>query len=226
MLYLFPPATKFGRVVPKTKFYEHAEIDGKLKRKFVEQIEKIVWSYKLAEETLHIAHTQKVPEIEVFDIYLKGESLDEAVLKTIDRAIPKPILFYLHKPNGAMQLKTAYKRPNESSGKTWVVESYFESEWFSDTEPRQLPSAIDLEKLYTQIIKELLPSEVKATQNESLQEQVEKLKKLQALQKEYERLKKQRDKEKQFNKKVELNEKLHILSQKIETMKQSAKESR
>ena len=220
MRYDFPPATRFGRTIPKTKFYEHAAIEGKLKRKFIDQIDKIVWSHKLAEETMNLPSTPEVPEIEVFDIYLKGDSLDDAVLKTIDKAIPKPILFYLHDTGGRTRLKTAYKRPNESGGRGWVVENYLQSDWMAeDTPPQPLPTALDLQKLYAAIIEALMPRDIAASDDEALQERVKRLKKIEAKEREYARLKAKRDREKQFNKKVELNEKLHLLKQEIDKLK-------
>ena len=220
MRYDFPSATRFGRTIPKTKFYEHAAIEGKLKRKFIDQIDKIVWSHKLAEETMNLPSTPEVPEIEVFDIYLKGDHLDDAVLKTIDKAIPKPILFYLHDTRGRTKFKTAYKRPAESGGKGWVAESYFESDWTDEAEqPKPLPTALDLQKLYAAIIEALMPQDIAASDDEALQKRVERLKKIEAKEREYARLKAKRDREKQFNKKVELNEKLHLLRKEIETLK-------
>ena len=220
MRYEFPPTTYFGKTIPKTKFYEHAAIDGKLKRKFIDQIEKIVWSRKLAEETMNLPSTPDVPEIEVFDIYLKGDTLDDAVLRTIDKAIPKPILFYMHDTRGRTKLKTAYKRPNEGSGKGWVVESYFESGWMDETAPTlPLPTTLDLQKLYAAVIRALMPKDIATSPDEGLEKQVERLKKIEAKEREYARLKARRDKEKQFNKKVELNEKLHLLRKEIEILK-------
>ena len=220
MCYDFPPATRFGRTIPKTKFYEHAAIEGKLKRKFIDQIDKIVWSHKLAEETMNLPGTPEVPEIEVFDIYLKSDSLDDAVLRTIDKAIPKPILFYLHDTRGRTRLKTAYKRPAEGGGKGWVVESYFQSDWMDEAAPPQpLPTALDLQKLYAAIIEAMMPKDLATQSDEALQERVERLKKIEAKEREYARLKAKRDRERQFNKKVELNEKLHLLRKEIEILK-------
>jgi len=135
MRYHFPAQAKFAKAVPKNKIYENASVSTALKEKFVSQIEKIVWSYKLAEETLNIPATPKIPEIEVFDLYLKGNSVDEALIKAVDKAIPLPIFFYIHTKDGRIKAKAAYKRPSEADSHKWVIESYFESGWFAPDEP-------------------------------------------------------------------------------------------
>ena len=83
MLYNYPKQAHFGRVIPKNKIYEHGSVNTSTKDKFVNQIEKIVWTYKLAPETLNLESKQSVPEIQVFDIYLKTSDIDEELLKYI-----------------------------------------------------------------------------------------------------------------------------------------------
>ena len=47
-LYAWPKQAAFGRVVPKSKIYEHASVSAALKERFVQQVEQINWAYKLA----------------------------------------------------------------------------------------------------------------------------------------------------------------------------------
>ncbi|WP_201353178.1 DUF4391 domain-containing protein [Hydrogenimonas urashimensis] len=227
MRFEFPSQAKYGRVIPKSKIYEHASIGGALRQRFIGQIDKIVWSYKLAEETLHLPATEKVPEIEIFDIYLKGDTIDEAVLKAIDRAIPLPILFILHRSgDGALKIKAAYKRPSEADSHKWVIESYFETDWLpADTPAEPLPVALDLEKLYAQLIKALMPQTIAETaKTGDIEAEVERAKRIEALEREYRRLKAKRDREKQFNKKVQINGQMHTLKIEIDELKLPTKQ--
>lgn len=59
----YPKAAAFGRVVPKSRIYEHAEASTALKDLFVTQVDQIVWKFKLAPETINLAATQAVSEI-------------------------------------------------------------------------------------------------------------------------------------------------------------------
>lgn len=215
--YEYPLKTKFNKPIPKNKIYEKASINTALKDKIVKQIEKIVWLHKLSATTLNLNITDKITEIQVFDIELKEDNLDEDVLRAIDKAIPFPIIFQLKKKD-KIQIKSAYKRVSESDTNKWIVDKYFSSPWIDNKYPKEvLPIVFDLEKLYEVIIKELMPNITSS--KKSLKEEIEIYKELEKLQKQYEQLKAKRAKEKQFNKKVELNTQLKLLKSQIDTLK-------
>ena len=122
MLFDYPTKARVANKLPKNKLYENASVNTKLKDKFVNQIEKIVWQYKLAPDTLNLDATDKVPEIQIFDVFLKTKEVDQVLLEVIDKAIPLPIIFQIHKGN-KVKIKAAYKRPSESANNKWVIES-------------------------------------------------------------------------------------------------------
>jgi uncharacterized membrane protein len=216
--FAYPVTTQYGQPIPKNKLYEKASISRALKEKFVTEVEKIIWSHKLSTTTLNLEATQKVSEIQVFDIFLRGKALNEEVLRAIDKAIPFPIVFQLHQEN-KVQIRTAYKRTHESDGSRWVVERYFSSEWFdSSTKKQPLPTVLNMEKLYEAIITSLIAQEPKVA-TASLQERVEVVNALEKLEKRYAQLKAKRNKEKQFNKKVALNQQLKAIQKEIEKLK-------
>jgi len=213
----YPIKTKFNKLIPKNKIYEKVSINTALKDKIVKQIEKIVWLHKLSATTLNLNATDKITEIQVFDIELREDNLDEDVLKAIDKAIPFPIVFQLKK-NDKVQIKSAYKRASESDTSKWIVDKYFSSPWIDNSHLKEiLPTVLDLEKLYEVIIKELMPNITSA--KKSLKEEIETHKELEKLEKLYEQLKAKRAKEKQFNKKVELNTELKVLKNQISALK-------
>jgi len=132
VLFDYPTKARFGRKIPKSKLYENASVNTKLKDNFVNQIEKIIWQYKLAPDTLNLDATDKVPEIQIFDLFIKTKEVDQALLEVIDKAIPLPIIFQIYRDD-KVKIKAAYKRPSESANNKWVIESYFESEWLDAT---------------------------------------------------------------------------------------------
>src|SRR5690348_3901122 len=94
-LFEYPKKAHFGRVLPKSKIYEYAGATAKLKESFVRQVDQITWQYKLAPETINVPATKDVPEIQIFGIALKTRELKEDVLRSIDKAIPFPIIYEL-----------------------------------------------------------------------------------------------------------------------------------
>ena len=211
MLFDYPTKARFGRKIPKSKLYENASANTKLKDKFVNQIEKIVWQYKLAPNTLNLDATNKVPEIQVFDIFLKTKEVDQTLLEVIDKAIPLPIIFQIHKGN-KVKIKAAYKRPSESANNKWVIESYFESEWLDkDVVKQPMPQALDLGKLYEQLLKSLMPVEVISSKtSQTLDQQVDKINKINSLKKEMDKLDSKYKKEKQRNRQFEINKQIKL----------------
>ena len=222
MLYSYPKQAHFGKMIAKSKIYEHANLTTAVKDKFVSQIDKITWQYKLASATINLQATSSVPEIQVFDIRLKGNDLDEALLRIIDKAIPFPIFYQIYRDN-EVKIKAAYKRPSDADKSKWVVESYFESEWIElDTPKEPLPLALDLGKLYEQMMKALMPKELIETGAQTaIKEQVELFEQIKAKERAYDKLKAKRDREKQFNRKAELNTELKKLKKEIEMLSRS-----
>lgn len=220
MLYTFPVKAAFGKMIPKNKIYEHADVNTTTKEKFVTQIDKITWQYKLAPETINLPATDAVAEIQIFDIKLKDKDIDESLLRVIDRAIPFPIIFQIYQ-NDKVKIKAAYKRPSESDKTKWVVESYFESDWMSvDTPKISIPIALDMGKLYEQMIHSLMPNVFKEiAPMGSIKEHVDKIELFKSKEREYEKLKAKRNKEKQFNRKAELNSQLKLLKNELDKLR-------
>lgn len=216
-LFSFPPQARVGRVVPKSKIYQHARLGTGLRDRLVRQVEQIVWEYKLAPETINIPAHPDVPEIEVFDLTLKSANCDADVLRAIDRAIPLPIVFRLR--HGArLRQAAAYKRPSATEGGKWVVEDYLFGSWQADAAATQaLPLALDLHRLYELLLRSLLPQAPRP--GETLPAQLERQTSLRRLQGECERLQARLDREKQFNRKVELNAQLRELKKGIDRLR-------
>lgn len=215
-LYSFPPQTRVGRPVPKARIYERGQLTTALRDQFVAQLEQITWACKLAPETLNLPARSGVPEIQVFDLQLKGAELDEGVLRAIDRAIPFPIIFQLHRAD-EIGMVAALKRPSQAQADQWVLGDYLHGPWLAADAARQpLPMALDLHGLYEQLLRSLLPQPARA--GESLEQQLERLAHLRSRQTEYRKLQARLHKERQFNRKVALNAQLRELQNEIDTL--------
>jgi hypothetical protein len=219
MLFAYPQAAKFGRIVPKNKIYEHADAKKALKERFVTEVDQITWAYKLAPETVNLGGSEAVPEIQVFQVKQRGDRLSEDVLRAMDRAVPFPILFEL--VSGAKRRTVAaFKRPNEGGKSKWVVSDYFWSDWQNDDAERvSLPVALDLPGLYDKILTALMP--VSPQQEEGIQARVVRVEAIRAKEKEVARIKTKLAKEKQFNRRVEINKTLRTALQELAAMQSS-----
>ncbi|MDC3300033.1 DUF4391 domain-containing protein [Acidimicrobiales bacterium] len=206
-LYRWPPAARFGRVVPKNKFFEHGKIATTVREKFVSEVQRITWAYKLADSTIHLRGTEAVPEIQVFVIDAKGDDVSDDVLAAIDKAVPFPIIFEINRDSGGegqTRMAGCHKRLD---GAKPQLSSYFSNSWLTvDTTRSALPSALDLASLYSGLLTPMLPVEPRA--GERLSEATERVGQARKLQREIATLERRLRREPQLNRKVELRREL------------------
>lgn len=218
-LFAYPGKAAFGRVVPKAKLYEHGTAGARLKGLFAEQVEQIVWQYKLAPETTNLSASPGAPEIQVFSVRLRASELHHDILRCIDKAIPFPLLFELHYED-RLQVVACYKRPSEAEASRWVCSDYFATDWIAAESPRAaLPVALNLGGLYEQLLHALIPLSPRA--NESLSDLTKRVDKVRALRKEMDKAFSRLATERQFNRKVEINAGLRQLKAQLDELEQS-----
>lgn len=211
VLFDFPKKAYFGKTIPKTKFYEHGNVSSKLKDLLINQVERITWLYKLAPETINVPATKDVPEIQVFEIVLKGDDLSEEVLLCIDKAVQFPIIFEIKSDSG---VKTVCALKTRSIGDSWKISYYMHSSVCQDDVVRiALDIGLNLNSVYEQIIRTV--SEVNMQQGESLEDYVARGAAIKSKTLLINGLKRKVSSEKQFNKKVELNSKLRIMVEEL-----------
>jgi len=216
VLFAYPKKAEFNRVLPKSKIYSYAKPSRSIRERFVEEVDEIVWKYKLAPETVNLPARPGVPEIQLFTVSLRTAEVSESVLRTIDKAIPFPIFFELSH-GGQIRSTAAFKRPSDADSAKWVVDAYFETRWLPAASEREsLPVALDLAGLYEQFLRRHIA--LPAHPRESLKSQVERISAIRSKQAAFARLEERVHQEKQFNRKVELNRELRTLKDEINSL--------
>ena len=213
-----PKSTEFNKRIPKQKFYDHLTVSPILKRSFVDQIRIIYWANKIAPSTLNLEEGKNVTEIEVFHIRLNQETLDENVLKQIDREIPYHILFVLEY-DGKYKAVMGYKEAAGSGKASFKVDRYYQTEWMPE---ENLPVHIDglnIDTVYENFVRQIAGDVLQAaTPQESLKESVARDDRRDALQKQINKLQTRIRKEKQLNRQMDMNTKLKGLKKKMEEL--------
>jgi len=217
VLFDFPKNAFFGKTIPKTKFYENGKISSKLKDMFVRQVDQITWLYKLAPETINIPATQEVPEIQVFEIKLKGHDLSDDVLMCIDKAVQYPVIFEVKSSLGIKTVAAYKARARLMSSDTWKISNYLETGFTDGLGKRMhLNFGLNLNAIYEQILVAL--SDISIRKGESLEIFIERGESIQCKRAEISVLQRKIAVEKQFNKKVEFNSKLQVISQQLKIL--------
>jgi len=117
-----------GKRIPKEKFYSKLDLSGSQERLFIDQIQSIRWTNKISPESMNLSLSGGIQEIEVFEIVLKGDLVDERLLKIIDRAIIHPILFIIRNDSKDC-LCMAFKEMDDASNVS--VKQYYSTRWGS-----------------------------------------------------------------------------------------------
>jgi hypothetical protein len=201
-LYRWPQAAAFGRAVPKTKFYENASMPAAVRERFVAEVRRITWAYKLAESTVNLADSSAVLEIQVFQIDAKGVDVGEPVLAAIDKAVKTPIIFEVTRGDGTerrTRMAATHKQVGAGAAK---LGAYYSTEWQPyGAERRPLPTAINLAALYAALLEPL--TQLPARPGEGSRELAARLETSRKLAREVAALERKMRAEPQLNRKVE-----------------------
>ncbi len=212
-----PKSTEFNKRVPKEKFYENLSVTPAIRKSFINQIKAIYWRNKIAASTTNLAEGKTVTEIEVFEIKLKSNILDEAVLRQIDREIPYHILFLLEY-EGKYQAFTAYKEASAGSA-AFKVSQYYHSDWMDEEKLPLKLAGLSVDEAYENFVRQIAGERLKAeTPGESLKLSVARDEQKQALQKQINILETKIRKETQLNRQIKMNDELKELRRDLERL--------
>lgn len=216
VLYRWPAAAAVGSRIPKEKFYEHGSVTTAVREKFVAEVQRITWAYKLAETTINLRGDDIVPEIQVFQIGCKGDDVSDAVLTALDKAIPLPIVFEITRTTAScaqVRMAAAYKILGGGVPKLSPCSS---TGWIASTNHRQpLPTAITLAGLHAALLEPL--TKLKLRPGEEISALAARLETIGKLEREIVALERKLRTEPQLNRKVEL---LRILKTKQHELEQ------
>lgn len=208
-IFNLPSEALANKFIPKSKFFEKAQVSTKVQQEFVNEIARITWAYKLAESTINITGTKKIEELQIINIKLKNKSIPKNALKVIDKAIPFAILYTFEFENNF-----AYGITTKENAE----QRYFFSEW--NQELTFDFSGNTIEHIYQKIIELFIHNKTGLTvKNQNFEELLVKEKKITILKKEIIALQKKIRTEKQFNKQVAYNKVLKSKLKEKESIK-------
>ncbi|MFT3889728.1 MAG: DUF4391 domain-containing protein [Arachnia sp.] len=205
VLFHWPLNASFGRTVPKAKIYQHGNVRTTLRERFVEEVQRVTWAYKLAEDTIRLRGTAAVPEIQVFAVEAKGADVSDGVLAAIDKTVHFPVIFEV---GGSDRVRTVAAQ--KTLGKTPTIGTYFTTAWQPADAPRRtLPTVLDLPSLYEAILASLLP--VPSRVGETVRQVADRLDRAAKLRREIAALERKLRNEPQLNRKIDLRRQLKEL---------------
>ncbi|MBF0902121.1 MAG: DUF4391 domain-containing protein [Campylobacter concisus] len=213
-----PKSTEFNKKIPKQKFYENLEISPALKKIFIEQVDKILWSNKIASSTTNLADGNLVKEIEVLEVFLKSPNLDDELLRHIDRAVPYHLVFILEY-QGRYKACISYKEATISGNMAFKVNSYYYTDWLDKQNLHLKLEGLNLDAAYENFVRQIAGETLqKVASDESLKDSIARSEQKELLQKQILALESKIRKEKQLNKQIQINNELKKLKRDLEEL--------
>lgn len=203
---VFPKSTLVGKPVPKTAFYKNLEVNAKMKQRFVDSVESITWTAKLAPSTLSVADGKTVHEITVFRMVLKKEEVPSDVLTLIDKQMPRHTLFLLQHDD-AFCLLVNYKEWHDAANTRFDIVKTFQTGWTSADKLSLSLDGQDMDTVYSAIVKQVAGADI-TSEAKDIHTAVAQTKEQEALRQKIAALEAKIAKERQPKKKFELHQQL------------------
>ena len=209
-----PKECKIDKNIPKEIIYKNAEADEKLKRVFIDNVEKIRFMYLLNFSNSNIQDykndKERFEEIDFIKIILKERGKENIISKLFHQLIPKSTVIILEFKNEIL-ISTSNKRTDKEK---IILEEVFNSNWvdienkmLKDLEYKKLNST-NLKLFYENIIEKVRIINLSRELNYKNSIKSENIDLLEELNKEIEELKLLRKKETQINRVAEIQTKL------------------
>lgn len=205
----YPDTTLFGKTVPKKMFYDQLDVNAKMKQRFVNDVEEIIWLYKLSPNTLNVRAGEQVGEIEIMLCPLKDVECPVDVFKFISQKIPHHIVFIL-------QFGNSYRLLIQYDKDTFV------SPWCPIDELSLKIEGQTLDRIYDGFVGQL--TGIGSRDSESLQEIIRLKKEIKKLSDKIETLQRQIRREPQLNRQIEMNSEARAMKQQLKELNNKLKE--
>ena len=213
-IFNLPKECKIDKNIPKEIIYKNAEADEKLKRVFIDNVEKIRFMYLLNFSNSNIQDykndKERFEEIDFIKIILKERGKENIISKLFHQLIPKSTVIILEFKNEIL-ISTSNKRTDKEK---IILEEVFNSNWvdienkmLKDLEYKKLNST-NLKLFYENIIEKVRIINLSRELNYKNSIKSENIDLLEELNKEIEELKVLRKKETQINRVAEIQTKL------------------
>lgn len=213
-IFNLPNECKIDKNIPKEMIYKNAEANEKLKRVFIDNVEKIRFMYLLnfsnSNIQNYVSDKERFEEIDFIKIILREKGKENVISKLFHQLIPKSTVIILEFKTEIL-ISTSNKKIEKERV---IVEEVFNSNWIEienkileDLEYKKLNST-NLKVFYEDIIEKVRIINLSKKLNSESNIESENLELLEKLNKEIEELKVLRKKETQLNRITEIQTKI------------------
>ena len=213
-IFNLPNECKIDKNIPKEMIYKNAEANEKLKRVFIDNVEKIRFMYLLnfsnSNIQNYVSDKERFEEIDFIKIILREKGKENVISKLFHQLIPKSTVIILEFKTEILISISNKKNEKERV----IVEEVFNSNWIEienkileDLEYKKLNST-NLKVFYEDIIEKVRIINLSKKLNSESNIESKNLELLEKINKEIEELKVLRKKETQLNRITEIQTKI------------------
>lgn len=159
----FPDSTIVNKVVPKTAFYKHLEVNATIKNHFINDVERLVWAYKFATSTLNVADGKAVHEITVFNVTLKKKECPTDIFVFIDKNLPRHTAFLLSFEDEMCILINFKEAVLGNTSTPFKVTKTYKSQWYKAEDITIMIEGTSLDLIYENMIRQVAGSNISQT---------------------------------------------------------------
>lgn len=159
----FPNSTIVNKVVPKTAFYKHLEVNATIKNHFINDVERLVWAYKFATSTLNVADGKAVHEITVFNVTLKKKECPTDIFVFIDKNLPRHTAFLLSFEDEMCILINFKEAVQGNTSTPFKVTKTYKSQWYKAEDITIMIEGTSLDLIYENMIRQVAGSNISQT---------------------------------------------------------------
>jgi len=210
----FPGTTLVNKVVPKTAFYKHFEVNANIKSHFVDDVERILWAHKLAPSTINVIDGKLVHEITVFSVSLKSKECPSDVFVFIDKNLPRHTV-YLLSFEDELCILINYKEAAVGNATTpFKVTKTYKSPWYKKEDALLALDGSSLDLIYENMVRQVAGTLI-VESTKDLKTDIETSQKQEQIKKEISTLKSKINSERQPQKKFMLHKQLKELEKEL-----------
>lgn len=210
----FPDSTQVGKNVPKNVFYKHLEVSTSMKRIFVNEVDRIIWAYKLAPSTLNVLDGKIVHEITVFNIDMKNMVCPKEMFIFIDKNIPRHTVFILTHAGKSCVVINYKEVCQGNTVQPFKVTKTYQSEWLYSDDLDLKIEGLNMDAIYESFVRQIAGSQISELCG-TLKDDIMISQEQETIRKEISILNKRIVNERQPQKKFELHKQLKELEKKL-----------
>ncbi len=217
----FPTTTIVDSLVPKTKFYRFMEVNPRMKSRFVNDVTRIDWLYKLSPDTLNVTASDDMKEIEVFVATLKQADSPTDLFTFIDTNMPRHIVFILQHGENSMLLIN-YKQWKDDTHTQFRITQMFASPWVATSNLQLQIDGQSLPRIYDNFVAQI--SGIGEHRAGSMEEIVALRQQIAMQEAELQKLVKRMNREPQVNIQMELHKQVRQMRKQLAELREQLKE--